>query len=170
MLYLPFFKFTLHIWFHLGAMFLLIYLSVFYIYGFLYWFNSSLLFCFLFFFLSSSFCEFECAFLWVFLLSFAFTIFLGVMSTCYFLVWLIFFLFLYLLCQIVHGALVLQQWVGPELLRWETWIQDVGPQENSWPHGILTRESSSKGLIPTLRPGYTQQPESSSAGHLMPNN
>ena len=81
-----------------------------------------------------------------------------------------FFLFLYLLCQVVCGALVLQQWVGLELLRWETWIQDVGPQENSWPHGILTRESSSKGLIPTLRPGYTQQPESSSAGHLMPNN
>ena len=91
---------------------------------------------FVFVFLSVGVCFFVCYSLF----GFAFTICLGVLSVHF----LVFFPFLphCATCRV----LVLWSAVGPETLRWESWVQDSGPPENSWPQGILISKSSPRGF------------------------
>ena len=81
-----------------------------------------------------------------------------------------FFLFVlaFLLSCVADRVLVLQPGVRPEPLRWESWVQDIGPPETSRPHVISIGKSFPEISISTLRPSSTQRPASSSAG--CPNN
>ena len=66
--------------------------------------------------------------------------------------------------------LVLQPGVRAVPLRWESPVQDTGPQETSQLHIISDDENLPEISISTPRPSSTQQPASYSAGHPMPNN
>ena len=46
------------------------------------------------------------------------------------------------LCFVTDRVLLLQPGVRPEPLRWESRVQDFGPQEISWPHVISISKSS----------------------------
>ena len=59
----------------------------------------------------------------------------------YYYLFLSFFL-LFLLSCVSHRVLVLWPGVRPEALRWESWVQNTGPPETSWPHVISIGESS----------------------------
>ena len=63
-----------------------------------------------------------------------------------------------LLCCMVYGLLVLQQGLGSEPPRWDNWVKDIGPPENSW---ILTMRAFSKAIISTQRPNTIQRSASS---------
>ena len=89
---------------------------------------------------------------------------------CFFLFFVLFFLLPFLPCHVACRGLVLCLGVGSEPPRWESQVQDIRPPKNSWPCGKLIGECSPEVFISTLRPGSTQQPASSSAGRLMPNN
>ena len=77
-----------------------------------------------------------------------------VFSACYhwwicFLVWLLssFFLSLpFLLSRVADRALLLWPGVRPELLRWESRVQDIRTPETSRPHVISIGESSPRDL------------------------
>ena len=43
-------------------------------------------------------------------------------------------------------VLVLRPGASPEPLRWESWVQDIGPPETSWPHIISIGKSSPRDL------------------------
>ena len=47
---------------------------------------------------------------------------------------------------VADRVLVLQPGVRPEALRWESWVQDIGPPETSQPHVISISESSPRDL------------------------
>ena len=66
--------------------------------------------------------------------------------------------------------LVLQPGIRAVPLRWETQLQDTGPQETFQLHVIPNGENLSEISISTSRPSFTQRPASYSAGHPMPNN
>ena len=66
--------------------------------------------------------------------------------------------------------LVLQPGIRAVPLRWESQLQDTGPQETSQLHVIPNCENLSEISISTSRPSFTQRPASYSAGHPMPNN
>ena len=59
-----------------------------------------------------------------------------------------FFLFFlpFLLSRVVDTVLVLWPGVRPEPLRWESWGQDIGTPETSWPHIISIGKSSPRDL------------------------
>lgn len=130
----------------------------------LYWFECSLLFRFLsLFFLF--FCEYEfmssCVPIWLMLLSTCVSgLFLFLL--CLYVLLNSFTLFLSfsfsLLCCMVYGLLVLQQGLGSEPPRWDNWVKDIGPPENSW---ILTMRAFSKAIISTQRPDTIQRSASS---------
>ena len=48
--------------------------------------------------------------------------------------------------RVADRVLVLRLAVRPEPLRWESWVQDIGPTETSWPHVISNGESSPRDL------------------------
>ena len=85
-------------------------------------------------------CVCLCMFLWVILsVSFAFTIWLGVLSVRFF--------FLPFLLSCVAGRVsVLWLGVRPKPPRWESQVQDIGPPETSWPYVISIGESSPRDL------------------------
>ena len=66
----------------------------------------------------------------------------------YFILFYFFLLFFlpFLLRCVANGVLVLQPGVRPELLRWESWVQDIGPPETSWLHVISNGKSSPRDL------------------------
>ena len=47
---------------------------------------------------------------------------------------------------VADRVLVLQPAVRLEPLRWESWVQDTGPPETSWPHVISIGKSSPRDL------------------------
>ena len=65
---------------------------------------------------------------------------------------------------------VLQPGVRAVPLRWESQLQDTGPQETSQLHVISNGKNLSEISISMPRPSFTQLPESYGAGHPMPKN
>ena len=72
--------------------------------------------------------------------------------------------------HVADRVLVLWLGVKPEPLRCESRVQHIGPPETSRPHIISTGGSSPRDLHLNAKTQHTQQPASSSAGYLMPNN
>ena len=66
--------------------------------------------------------------------------------------------------------LVLQPGIRAVPLRWESQVQDIGPQETSQLHVISNGENLPEISISTPRPSSTQWPANYTAGHPMPNN
>ena len=66
--------------------------------------------------------------------------------------------------------LVLQPGIRAVPLRWESQLQDTGPQETSHLHIIPNGENLPEVSISIPRPSFIQRPASYSAGHPMPNN
>ena len=86
-----------------------------------------------------SLCDFVCiALLLPFVLGFSLFVF--------FVCFVLFFSLPFLLSHMAGRVLVLWQGVGPEPLRWEGRVQDIGPQEISWPHVISIGDRSPKDL------------------------
>ena len=82
-----------------------------------------------------------------------------------------FYFFLpFILSHVDERLLVLQPGITAVPLRWESQLQDTGPQETSQLHVIPNGEKLSEISISTSRPSFTQRPASYSAGHPMPNN
>ena len=73
-------------------------------------------------------------------------------------------------CRVDERLLVLQPGIRAVPLRWESQMQDTGPQETSQLHIIPNGKNLSEISISTSRPSFTQRPVSYSAGHSMPNN
>ena len=71
---------------------------------------------------------------------------------------------------VADRVLVLQLGVRPEPLRWESWVQDIGPPETSQPHIISTGERSSRDLCLNAKTQLHSTRASSSAEHSMPDN
>ena len=90
----------------------------------------------------------------------------------YFILFLSFFLFFlpFILSRADERLLVLQPGIRALPLRWESQLQDTGPQETSQLHIIPNGENLSEISISASRPSFTQRPASYSAGHPMPNN
>ena len=87
----------------------------------------------------------------------------------YFLFFFLFFLPFILSC-VDERLLVLQPDIRAVPLRWESQLQDTGPQETSQLHVIPNDENLPEISISTPRPNFTQRPARYSAGHPMPNN
>ena len=83
-----------------------------------------------------------------------------------------FFLFFlpFILSCVGDRLLVLQPGVRAVPLRWESQVQDTGPQETSQLHVISNVEYLPDISISMPRHSSTQRPASYSAGHPMPNN
>ena len=82
-----------------------------------------------------------------------------------------FFFFLpFILSRGVDRLLVLQPGIRAVPLRWQSQVQDTGPQKTSQFHIIPNGENLPEISISMPRPSSTQQPASYSAGHPMPNN
>ena len=90
----------------------------------------------------------------------------------YFILFLSFFLIFlpFTLSRVDERLLVLQPGIRAVPLRWESQLQDTGPQETSQLHIIPNDENLPEISISTPRPSFTQRPASYSAGHPMPNN
>ena len=76
----------------------------------------------------------------------------------------------FILTCVDDRLLVLQPSVRAVPLRWESQVQDTGPQETSQLHILSNSENLPEISISTPRPTSTQRPASYSAGHPMPNN
>ena len=72
--------------------------------------------------------------------------------------------------RVDERLLLLQPGIRAVPLRWESQLQDTGPQETSQLHVIPNGENLPEISISTSRPSFTQRPASYSAGHPMPNN
>ena len=83
-----------------------------------------------------------------------------------------FFLFFLpvILSLVDERLLVLQPNITAVPLRWESQLQDTGPQETSQLHVISNGENLPEISISTPRPSFTQRQASYSAGHPMPKN
>ena len=83
-----------------------------------------------------------------------------------------FFLFFlpFILSRVDERLLVLQPGISAVPLRWESQLQDMGPQETFQLHIIPKGKNLQEISISTPRPSFTQWPASYSAGHPMPNN
>ncbi|XP_054942291.1 E3 ubiquitin-protein ligase Midline-1 isoform X3 [Physeter macrocephalus] len=73
-------------------------------------------------------------------------------------------------CRVDERLLVLQPGVSAVPLRWESQLQDTGPQETSQLHAISNGENLPDISISTPTPSFTQRPASYSAGKPIPNN
>ena len=82
----------------------------------------------------------------------------------------LFFFLPFILSCVEDRLLVLQPGVRAVPLRWESHVQDTGPQETSQLHVIPNGENLPEISISTPGPSFTQRPASYSAGHPMPNN
>ena len=76
----------------------------------------------------------------------------------------------FILSHVEDRLLVLQPGIRAVPLRWESQVQDTGPQETSQLHVISNGENLPEISISTQKPSSTQQPASYSAGHPMPKN
>ena len=52
----------------------------------------------------------------------------------------------FLLSRVADRVLVLWPGVRPEPPRWESWVEDIGPPETSWPHVISIGHSAPRDL------------------------
>ena len=75
----------------------------------------------------------------------------------------------FILSRVDDRLLVLQPGIRAMPLRWESQVQDTGPQETSQLHVISNGKNLPAISIWTTRPSSTQRPASYSAGHPMPN-
>ena len=73
-------------------------------------------------------------------------------------------------CRVDERLLLLHPGIGAVPLRWESQLQDTGPQETSQLHVIPNGENLPEISISTPRPSFTQRPASYTAGHPMPKN
>ena len=76
----------------------------------------------------------------------------------------------FILSHVGDRLLVLQPGVRAVPLRWESQVQDTGPQKTSQLPVISNGKNLPEISISTPRPSSTQRPASYSAGHPMPNN
>ena len=104
-----------------------------------------------------------------FLIIFYFNNFILFYFIFFFLSFFIFFL-PFILSHVEDRLSVLQPAVSAVPLRWESQVQDTGPQETSRIHVISNDKNLPEIFISTPRRSSTQQPASYSAGHPMPNN
>ena len=90
----------------------------------------------------------------------------------YFILFLSFFLLFLpsILSRVDESLLVLQPGIRAVPLRWESQLQDTGPQETSQLHVIPNGENLSEISISTPRPSFIQWPANSRAGNPMTNN
>ena len=90
----------------------------------------------------------------------------------YFILFLSFFLLFlpFILSGVDERLLVIQPGVSIVSLRWESQLQDTGPQDTSQIHIISNRENLSEISISKPRPSLTQRPASYSAEHPTSNN
>ena len=123
---------------------------------FVFWFGCSLLSFFLFF----NYFKFFLIFYNYFLLFIIMTLFSFFLS----------FFLPFILSHVDDRVLVLWPSIRPVPLRWESWVQDIGPPEISQLHVISNGKNLPEISISTPSPSSTQQPASNSAGHPMPNN
>ena len=109
--------------------------------------------------------------------------FFVLLKKTFFLITLFYFILLYfilfylllsflpfILSHMDETLLVLQPGVRAVPLRWESQVQDTGPQQTTQLHVISNGENLTEISISMPRPSSTQQPESYSAGNPMPNN
>ena len=82
----------------------------------------------------------------------------------------LFFSLSFTLSRVDERLLVLQPGIRAVPLRWESQVQDTGPQETFQLHVISNGKNLPEISISTPRPSFTQRPASYSAGHPMPNN
>ena len=103
---------------------------------------------------------------------FYFNNFILLYFTLLYFIFLSFFLFFlpFILSHVEDRLLVLQPGVRTVPLRWESQVQDTGPQETSQLHVISNGENLPEISISTARPSSTQRPVSYSSGHPTPNN
>ena len=87
----------------------------------------------------------------------------------FFLPFFVLFL-LFILSCVDERLLLLRAGMRAVPLRWESQLQDTGPQETSQLHIIPNGENLSEISISASRPSFTQRPASYSVGHPMPNN
>ena len=97
--------------------------------------------CFLVWLLSSFFLSFLNYFIFTFN-----NLFFILITLFYFIYLLIYFCLPFLLSCVADSVLMLQPGVRPELLRWESQVQDIGPPETSRLHVISNCESSPRDL------------------------
>ena len=76
----------------------------------------------------------------------------------------------FILSRVDERLLVLQPGIRAVPLRWESQLQDTGPQETSQLHVIPNGKNLPEISISKPRPSFTQRPASYSARHPMPNN
>ena len=93
-----------------------------------------------------------------------FILFYFILSSSFFLFFLPF-----ILSRVEDRLLELQPGIRAVPLRWESQVQDTGPQETSQLHIIPNGGNLPEISISTPRPSSTQRPASYSAGHPMPN-
>ena len=103
---------------------------------------------------------------------FYFNNFILLYFTLLYFIFLSFFLFFlpFILSHVEDRLLVLQPGVRVVPLRWESQVQDTGPQENSQLHVISNGKNLLEISIWTPKSSSTHWPASYSAGHPMPNN
>ena len=99
---------------------------------------------------------------------FYFTLFYFILPSVY----LSFFVFFlpFILSHEDERLLVLQPGIRAVTLRWESQLQDTGPQETSQLHVIPNSKNLPEISISTPTPSYTQRPASYNAGQPTPNN
>ena len=88
----------------------------------------------------------------------------------YFIFFFLSFLLPFILSRVDDRLLVFQPDIRAVSLRWESQVQDTGPQETSQLHVISNSKNLPEISISTPRPSCTQRQASYSAGHPMPNN
>ena len=129
--------------------------------GFVFWFGCSPFFLFFFNYLKNFFNNY---FLFFYFNNFILFYFI-------FLFLSFFFLFLpFILSRVQDRFLVLQPGIRAVPLRWESQVQDIGPQETSELHVISNGKNLPEISISMPRPSSTERRASYSAGHPMPNN
>ena len=103
-----------------------------------------------------------------------FFLFFIIIALFYFILssfFLSFYFFLpFILSHVDERLLVLQPGIRAVPLRWESQLQDTGPQETSQLHVTPNGENLSEISISTSIPSFTQRPASYSAGQPMANN
>ena len=139
--------------------FLVQFLALVIIGGFVFWFGSSLL---SFFLLLKKF---------FLIIIFYFNNFILFYFILFYLLLSFFLFFLpFILSRVDDRLLVLQPGIRAVPLRWESQLQDTGPQETSQLHVISNGKNLPEISISMPRPSYTQRPASYRAGYPMPNN
>ena len=125
-------------------------------------------FCFLFIYLKNFFLNYFLLYFNNFILFYYFILFYFILL--YLRSFFLSFFLPFILSCVDERLLVLQPGIRAMPLRWESQLQDTGPQETSQLHVIPNDKNLSEISISTSRPSFIQRPASYSVRHLMPNN